>query len=229
MFSTKILFGAVVLTFSGCATNVWNKPGGSTDEFASARYECLQEAQQQTGSAVFGKLSGVAVNGMATNDGLFSACMNSKGWTLTAKAPAGSAPAINPLAESGKTLNAENAEMCARPDMQAIMAKSACAADLITLPQLADATYLISMDKEQFSIWRTEVAARNVSSMKALRQYGGDKGALIAKASDAAFTQLDRHSLSLYTGKITWGEYNQARKTISQARNVEVAKIGAQR
>ena len=228
MLIKKILLTAAVLTLGGCAAKLWNKPGASREDFASARYGCLQEAQQQSSSLFISKAGGGAVNGMATNDGLFSACMNSKGWTLTAQA-LGSAPTVNNLAESAKTLTSENAAMCARPDTQTIMAKSACTTPLITLPQLADESYLLPVEKEQFSVWRRELADRNARGSGALRQFGGEKGGLTAMASDAAWLQLEEQSLALYTGKITWGQYNQARKAISQARDVEVAKLRSKR
>lgn len=224
-----LLVSALVISLVGCATNVWDKPGAGQGDFASDRYGCLQQAQQQSSSAFIGKTGGAAVNGMGTNDGLFSACMNSKGWTLIARALPNSAPATNPLTESGKTLSAENAAMCLRAEMQSIMAKSACEAKLITLPQLADEIYLNSYDKEQFSVWRSEMTTRNGRAFMALRQYGGEKGALMAMAGDAADLQLDQQSLSLYTGKITWGQYNQARKNIFQMRSEEIAKIQAKR
>jgi hypothetical protein len=59
---------------------VWSKPRASQAEFAQSRYRCLQESQQSTTTAVAG-VGGVST--VVTNDQLFTACMNARGWVLT--------------------------------------------------------------------------------------------------------------------------------------------------
>ena len=65
----------------GCAhqpEQAWYKPNPKDGEFERVRYTCLQESQQPYARA--NKNSGAS--GMGTNDNLYEACMNSKGWTL---------------------------------------------------------------------------------------------------------------------------------------------------
>ena len=76
---------AFILLFllAGCANNnVWYKPGASTNEFNVDKYDCLQQSQQQSSTAVVGQHVGFASNGWVTNWNLFNSCMNAKGWSL---------------------------------------------------------------------------------------------------------------------------------------------------
>jgi hypothetical protein len=223
-----VLGAALVGLLAGCAQNLWNKPGASKDDFASDRYECLQGSQQQTGTAFFNRYGGASSSGMATNGGIFDACMNARGWTLTRvqNGPGGtSIPPSNPLADTGKALQAEALAMCARPDMQRIVQKSACQAKEITLEQLADESFLAAQDKPLFSAWRAEVAGFNAKFLTALRTHGGAKGSAIATSDETVSARLDQASLALYTGKSTWGQYNQQRKDIARAQAEEASKI----
>lgn len=220
--------GITLVLLSGCAQNLWNKPGASKDDFASDRYECLQRSQQQTGTAVFNRFGGASSSGMATNGGIFDACMNARGWTLTrVQNGAGGTPTPpnNPVADTGKALQAEALAMCARPDMQRIVQKSACQAKEITLEQLADESLLAVQDKPLFSAWRAEVAAFNARFSTALRAHGGAKGLAMATNDEVMSARLDQASLALYTGRSTWGQYNQQRKEIARAQAEQATKI----
>ena len=78
----------------GCAGthSVWVKPGAKDNDFNKEKYACMQSAQQPYASSI-GYNSGGIVSpsaittasssaGIATNEQLFNACMNAKGWTL---------------------------------------------------------------------------------------------------------------------------------------------------
>jgi hypothetical protein len=223
---------ATVALLGGCAQTLWNKPGASKDDFASDRYACLQGSQQQSGTAFFNRYGGAASSGMATNGGLFDACMNSKGWTLTRVQPGpGGSPVAtsNPLSDTGKALQAQSEAMCARPEMQRMIQKSACQAKEITLEQLADESFLAAQDKALFSAWRAEVAGFNAKWLTALRAHGGAKGLAVAIYAEGASARLDQASLALYTGKSTWGQYNQQRKDMARVQAEETSKILAAR
>ncbi|WP_157610279.1 hypothetical protein [Variovorax sp. Root434] len=147
------------------------------------------------------------------NGGLFDACMNSKGWTLTRvqTGPDGvPLPPSSPLAETGKALQAASEAMCAGPAMQRMMQKSACQAKEITLEQLADESFLAAQDKALFSAWRAEVAGFNSKWLAAMRAHSGTKGMGIATSAEGASARLDQASLALYIGKITWGPVQPA-------------------
>ena len=73
---------AAAAIVAGCAPMVWQKPGGTQDEFARDRYTCLQESQQRSSGAVVNQFGGAASSTMVTNQGLFGSCMNAHGWYL---------------------------------------------------------------------------------------------------------------------------------------------------
>ena len=221
---------AAVMAMTGCATNVWDKPGSTRDDFARDRYGCLQDSQQQSSSAYVNKFGGSSASGMGTNDGLFAACMNSRGWALMRAAPGGTpapASAANPIVEVGKTLQAENLAMCSRANLQPVFVKTACDSGQMTLPQFADQSLMTDSERPLFSAWRSEVIERNSRLLTAWRTHGGVKGAALASAADRATAQHDQQSLALYTGKTSWGDYNVRRKEISRTQREESAKISA--
>ena len=91
-----ILISLASLTFFGCAPQMlWVKPNANQNEFAQVRYECLQNSQQNRSVAQYNNVGGYvsgasnsqgyAVSGVVTNEQLFAACMNSKGWYLEAQ------------------------------------------------------------------------------------------------------------------------------------------------
>lgn len=67
---------------------VWVKQNQKQGDFEKARYECLQQSQQFASSSsiapnqILGGYQGSSSSGMQTNDQLFGACMNSKGFYL---------------------------------------------------------------------------------------------------------------------------------------------------
>ena len=87
------------LLLSSCAQQnlVWVKPGASNNQFPQDRYDCLQRSQQAYSSSHSSNTGGVvspnAIStssssaGMTTNEQLFNACMNSKGWNLVRQNP----------------------------------------------------------------------------------------------------------------------------------------------
>jgi hypothetical protein len=73
----------LLFLLAGCANNnVWYKPSASTNEFNVDKYDCLQQAQQPSGTAVVGQHVGFASKGFVTNKNLYNSCMNAKGWSL---------------------------------------------------------------------------------------------------------------------------------------------------
>jgi hypothetical protein len=99
----------------GCAAlnAVWYKPGGTQQEFARDRYECMASSQMSVSQAAvngsatpaYGSVNGAASSYTTTNEPLFSACMQARGYVWTNQAtvqkyeasqsnyqPAGSAP-----------------------------------------------------------------------------------------------------------------------------------------
>jgi hypothetical protein len=80
------VLGIAVFMLVGCAKYLWVKPGGTQGEFSQDRYACMQEAQQRVSGTIVteykGTSVGVSQNNVETNDNLFRACMNARGWYL---------------------------------------------------------------------------------------------------------------------------------------------------
>ena len=88
------LHSLLLILLSGCAAPIsytWVKPGGTTQEFKSVNYECLQASQQREAysnlsyNSLLGGYQGGSGNTVNTNNQLFNACMNAKGWALQAQ------------------------------------------------------------------------------------------------------------------------------------------------
>ena len=74
----------ILVAASGCVFKpmLWNKPGATQEEFAQAKYECLQQSQQTQSGAYVNPYGGAATTQVVTNPGLFGACMNAHGFYL---------------------------------------------------------------------------------------------------------------------------------------------------
>ena len=78
-----LLIGVVML--SGCETGPElgrEKYGASSADFANARYQCLQQASGRVSSAYSNQQGAAYRSGTVCNYNLYSACMDSQGWTL---------------------------------------------------------------------------------------------------------------------------------------------------
>jgi hypothetical protein len=70
---------ACVLALGGCATQVWDKPGGTTQEFNTDTYQCQRENQ---GGAVAVPVGNAVAAVPVTNWDMYNACMMARGYTL---------------------------------------------------------------------------------------------------------------------------------------------------
>lgn len=226
----RISILALAALMAGCAQTVWLKPGASQDDFSRDRYGCMQESQQRVGGAVVNQFGGSATNTVVTNGQLFGSCMNSRGWYLTqrnqqtASAPSPSA-APNPIAASEAKVVQARAATCAKPEYQSILAKSPCKAEDISLVQLADESRISESEKAAFARLRAEGHETDKMGLAVYRAAGGPRGNKFADAVDASRAAFEQTALALYTGKVTWGEYNLRRKENSRALSEELRKI----
>ena len=82
MGKIKYLVTVVMVPILLIACGTWVKPEATQQDFASDKYQCLQESQQQRGYATANQYGGSAFSGSTTNGGLFGSCMNAHGWYL---------------------------------------------------------------------------------------------------------------------------------------------------
>jgi hypothetical protein len=177
----------------------------------------MQASQQQTSSAYINRYGGAASSGQTTNDPLFIACMNAKGWSLQRQSANSEQAGHNKAeVEVAVKANKERQEsICADPKFAPYYNKTACGADKITFEQLANTSKISPAAKAIFAEQRNSVDVLAHEIMDLQRKYGGTIG---AKREELYMTtakiQNDQNNLNLYNGLITWGEYNRQRQEI---------------
>ncbi|MCX5846323.1 MAG: hypothetical protein NTW12_08200 [Deltaproteobacteria bacterium] len=82
-----VLFGVLTIIASvpkpkPTPTLRWYKPGFTPEGFAKDRYACLKESQQRVSEYSREGRSSASSSAVITNDNLFNACMNARGWIL---------------------------------------------------------------------------------------------------------------------------------------------------
>ena len=78
-----IVYFLAAFALQGCAKKAWVSDDGKTDRFPQDRYACMQESQQPVSQAQVNQYGGYSQGKIITNDAVFAACMNAKGWKLT--------------------------------------------------------------------------------------------------------------------------------------------------
>jgi len=115
-----------------------------------------------------------------------------------------------------KKLDAESLAICAKPEYASLMLKSPCISSDITFAQLADNTKLAPEQKDIFLKYRTEVDAH----FKIINEFMHNDGfTLDSEWADyldlSVQPEFEKYNLDLYKGNITWGDYNQLRKNLT--------------
>lgn len=88
-----LIFSFLLVSCALPPTMVWVKNNAKQGEFEQTKYTCLQQSQQFSSSSniapnqLLGAYQGSSSSGMNTNQQLFGACMNSKGFYLQAQNP----------------------------------------------------------------------------------------------------------------------------------------------
>ena len=219
---------AIVLLglLTGCANNnVWVKDGAGSNEFESDKYTCMQQSQQQQGTAVVNAYGGAAVNGQVTNWNLYNNCMQARGWRLTDKdAYQQNAQQKQSEFEQKKTeylaqmkvLGDRQKAVCAKQDYSVLLLKTPCYAKDITFEQIADSTKISAELKPVLVKYRTEIDAITKETNEYMHAH------VVATSDkqwvnylDSIQPDIEKYNLDLYKGLITWGEYNQQRKDLT--------------
>ena len=207
------LIFAVIAVIGGCANNVWVKSGATANDFNVDRAQC----NAQSFSIPFASIYQQAA--------VQNECMVGKGWTLRDKA---SHDASNSQAESSwksviDQYKTDGDLRCKDPSFKAYYAKTACYAPDITFEQMADDSKITSQQKPVLMAVKKSIdsrAAQYYDSLKAIPNAPGEKLVSLWKSFDV---EIDKNALDLYSGKISWGEYNRKRKEI-YTRGMEAQK-----
>lgn len=219
--SIYLHLAGITLVLTGCAKPLWIKPGASQEDFGRDKYECMQQAQQRVSGAYVNAYGGASTNKVITNDGLFNACMNSKGWTLQSSSNIEQAQAQNRQRFEATKFRQEDlvqrrAALCDDKRFEAYYTKTSCKSSELSLAQLSDNSKITAAQKRALDQLSPEINGINKETLELQRNS-------TAKNLSARITTLqnsidadERNRLNLYTGKITWGQYNNTRKEISK-------------
>ncbi len=226
----KEIFRAIslvtVISLAGCAQQLWVKPGASQNDFASDRYACLQESQQQGSSARVNAYGGAAESGSYTNQGLFISCMTAKGWAMQDAKAAQEQTAITQsnVNEQMNEFNQKYDEICSNSQYAPLFAKTPCKATDVTFEQLTDSTKITPEQKPLLTKYRTSIDKLTKEKNAYLRT-NGESFSRLADYNDEVQPEIDKYNLDLYNGLITWGEYNQRRKDFTAKQKIDVQRI----
>jgi hypothetical protein len=89
-----LLLGTAVLM--GCASEPWNRPGATAQDFYHDRYRCEQEARGPSTTIAVPLGSAVYVQQNATVDErLWASCMRARGWRQDSEPAGRVAPALS--------------------------------------------------------------------------------------------------------------------------------------
>ena len=203
----------LVMLLAGCAQPLWFKPNATQGEFERDRYACLQQSQQRVSGAQVSQFGGSASSSMATNQDLLSSCLRSKGWSLQTRESVDSlmVEAVN----SRERYMANIAANCRREDLRLYYAKSACQANQMTLAHLTDETRITPEEREVLLKQRAQVLVLNSEFDAIQRRLGATESKVAVTERTYTRPENDKNNADLYSGKITWGEYNQRRRDIA--------------
>lgn len=208
LFVLSLIFGLF-----GCANNVWVKSGATTNDFNMDRAQCNAQSYSIPFASIYQQAA------------VQNECMVGKGWTLRDKA---SHDASNTSAESSwkAVLDKSRSDAEARcndPSYKAYYAKTACFAKDITFEQMADSTKITPQQKPILMAVKKSIDEQLSKVFSALKNIPNAPGEKIAAINKSFEIESDKNALDLYSGKITWGDYNHKRKEIN-AKIVEAEK-----
>jgi len=124
-----------------------------------------------------------------------------------------------------KTYSAERQARCQDPELQAYFSRTTCSPFDFTPDQLADSSTVTEDQKVALQKNRDQYEDQKRKLIAAMRKYGGPKDAASASFWEQLDVSEDQNFLDLYSGKITWGEYNRIRKGLAVRFRNEDAEI----
>ena len=210
----KLLIGSVIAVLFGCANNVWVKPGASVNDFNVDRAQCNAQAYSIPFANVYQQAA------------VQNECLQGKGWSLRDKAihQANYSEAESRWTQANNKVKEDAQARCKEPAYSAYFSKTACLAQDITFDQMADTSKITNQQKVAFLGFKKAFDTQFAQYLDLIKNIPNSTGErLAALYQTTLMPESDKNSIDLYSGKITWGEYNQRRKEIN-AKFIEVAK-----
>lgn len=238
-----IFAGMVLIMLVGCSGPriIYSKPGLTTNEFNRDKYACVQQSQQSWsagGSGAAGGMMIIAAQADAENrqQALFKMCMEARGYTAREETEKTVEPvkAVETAEERERTkqysslmadVNKAQSGLCKKDNCDLIFKKSACTMEEITIQQLTDKSFASEEEKAcmlTFLAERREIATK-IRKLAEMTQDLKTKEYMILRAD--THLKDEESALSLYEGKMCWGDYNKIRKNNLQAYRDEYRKI----
>lgn len=231
-----ILLTAIAILLGGCAAKrpetQWHKPASSAQEFAADKFACLQQSQQQTSGAylggnragAYGNVAGAAYSGAVTNEAMFSACMQSKGWFEEIK------PTPAELEQARIRLSAiekERAEVCSKPEFRPYTEKALCGASPDKAAKLNDASKITAEQAAVATRYFAEADALEAKYHAEIMKFGDGSSKTISYLIRKEIRPLQLQNRSdLLNGQQTWGQFNQRAEKIGMDAGKIIEKYG---
>jgi hypothetical protein len=198
-----MIFPLVIGAF-GCANNVWVKPGASVNDFNVDRAQCNAQAYSIPFASVYQQAA------------VQNECLQGKGWTLRDRAShdAGVASTQSSWQSIMSKNESDSQARCNDPAYKTYYSKTACFTKDITIDQMADASKITPQQKPALIAVKKSLDAQMAQVFISLKQVPNAPGEKMYSIYQSQSSESDKNILDLYSGKTTWGEYNQKRKEL---------------
>lgn len=224
----KFCVSALTLVLVGCAQNMWVKNGATQEDYGRDRLSCLQQSQQiesrsgtsASANSAYGSYESKSRTGAVTNTSIFNACMNSKGWVLKNSSEVAEQNSRKKVVDDEKRdqinmLRSQMVGICDRDEYVAFTSKTSCGDKSTTLAMLADNTKINANQKKAMDGYTEEwESLMNQQEKLILRTADAKLRSRIQCTNDKIKPLFRKNDLDLYTGRITWGQYNKTKNDL---------------
>lgn len=216
---TTLVFGILV----GCAQNIWYKPGATSEAYGQDRLICLQQSQQMESksgtsasvNSAYGAYESKSRTGAVTNTAMFNACMNGKGWVLRKSTDVAEENSRMKVVNDEKkdqmqSLSSQIRDLCQRDEYLPFTSKTSCGDKQISLAMLSDNSKITQAQKIAMDGYTQEWESLTSQQEKLIPRARNTK--LIERiqcVNEKVKPLFRKNDLDLYSGKITWGQYNK--------------------
>jgi hypothetical protein len=201
MARTSAFFGLLLIT-SGCAPAVWNKPGATSQDFATDKYACERDARQSGGF-------GTGIAGAIEVQEFFNRCLVAHGWEAQGTTPSPRQVAIQNNNQA-LTVAKETLTQCRGKLLEE--AQYASIAPYLpnnntgefTVKQLAEEKKISAVQKTAYENYLDE-------NLSCSNQYVSAVRSINSKAADLLqqlIQEANAIKASALRGDISWGEMN---------------------
>lgn len=153
---------------------------------------------------------------------VFNDCMQARGYVLTDKQPNPQAQAQNSnvllFRSRWKALGDEFKTACADPNYAAYFSKTTCYAQDLSLAMLADTSTASAAEKSDILLWDkyfNSLDKKERTIISELVEPESRRNKVLQAIADIK-EKFETRILALYSGQITWGEYNKERMQYQQ-------------